>query len=676
MATETATVTPTGETKKDEEQEEHSRKSSEFWKKLAAEKERQEYVRLKYLSDDSASFTMEFTASPGDAGGILPFTKKEENSVDAYEASNREDQEYQVNILNASQPAAEANHKHRDEASNSERGGSTTGNRIPSLDNFELSSQTSGRQMVGSRRVVKEKDIKERELWVYLVALCMLLATTAGLGCVVFLVFGAAEPQIDYQEALLVQVESLSEDPAVFEEASSAQSLALNWLAHDDEAKVDPDDRIRVQTRYSLAVLYFATNGATTWIDTMHFLTPSHECYWNNGEKGAFCDSENNLVQDLIIGTNNLRGWLPVELSAISSLKRLNLEGNRLTGTFPSFQFAELESMVLDMNFLEGSLPGSLGSLTQLKDLHLSSNMLTSSLPSEIRNLAYLETLSVGHNMFSGLGADFEVLTNLRHINITKNSFEGDLHFLGNLPFLVSMDLSLNEFEADLSFEKFSSMTNLEIMVLSHNQIVGPIPSSFGKLTRLRYFDVTNNLLTGQFPWSAFPQSKLRKVAMGDNLLTGLLPLDIYRFESLEVLDLSSNHLSGPIPLGIGGVSMLMELRLAANSLSGAIPPSLGNLVSLDSLDISDNNLVGSVPEALSYVYSLRLLDLHGNHLSGSLPEELGRFGIIERIVLQENNITGDIDFLCNVETTPIISADCGGIDPKVVCTCCEICLQ
>jgi hypothetical protein len=68
----------------------------------------------------------------------------------------------------------------------------------PSLDDKLETSQSSGKLVWGSRRIVNKDDLHPREWWVYLVALCMLLTTTAGLGTVVLVVFGAAEPQVDY----------------------------------------------------------------------------------------------------------------------------------------------------------------------------------------------------------------------------------------------------------------------------------------------------------------------------------------------------------------------------------------------------------------------------------------------------------------------------------------------
>jgi Leucine-rich repeat (LRR) protein len=549
----------------------------------------------------------------------------------------------------------------------------------PSIEEIQVNkeaSPTDNKLVWGSRRVIHDDRVKEREWWVYLVALFILLTTTAGLGCVVFLVFGAASPQIEYQEELLMLVQGLSEDADVFSEPSSAQSLALNWLANEDEYQVDAGDTARVQSRYSLAVLYFATNGATQWMDSLKFLSSEHECEWHDQTRGVFCDGENYVVTDLIVHSNNLRGSIPIELSTLSALKTFDLGDNRLTGTLPSYEFGELESMIMTQNSLEASVPESFTKMTNLKVLDLSANLLESQPPQNIQDLTNLEVLKLGENRLSGLGEEFFVLSNLRELNLTSNSFSGNLDFLKSLSLLEVLDLSSNAFEADLDYEKFSTMTNLREMVLANNQIVGQVPSSLGKLTKLEYLNVAQNLLTGFFPWTAFPESKLSRLIMTDNLFAGQLPLDIFRFTALKVLNFDRNHLSGMIPLGIGGSTSLEELHIAGNEFTGTLPASLGNLAILSVFDVSDNNLDGQLPDALSNFSNLVVLDVHGNNFSGSVPQGMEDYDVVKRIALHDNNITGSIDFLCTIVSDPIISADCAGQEPQVICTCCDICLQ
>jgi hypothetical protein len=93
----------------------------------------------------------------------------------------------------------------------------------------------------------------------------------------------------------------LSEDPSVFEDPTSPQSLALNWLVKEDEAGIDLDaDVVRRETRYVLAVLYYATDGESWWKEDFGFLSESHECDWTSqedeSEQGVFCDEDLNVV--------------------------------------------------------------------------------------------------------------------------------------------------------------------------------------------------------------------------------------------------------------------------------------------------------------------------------------------------------------------------------------------
>jgi hypothetical protein len=86
----------------------------------------------------------------------------------------------------------------------------------------------------------------------------------------------------------------------VFKDPDSPQSLAVNWLANEDESGLDLDDTDRrVESRYALAVLYFATAGDEMWIDKLHFLSALHECEWiseSGSGAGVGCDSEMRVV--------------------------------------------------------------------------------------------------------------------------------------------------------------------------------------------------------------------------------------------------------------------------------------------------------------------------------------------------------------------------------------------
>jgi hypothetical protein len=90
------------------------------------------------------------------------------------------------------------------------------------------------------------------------------------------------------------------------EDGSSPQFFALTWLANNDT--VDEREIQRVEARYALATLYFATNG-DEWKDDLHFLSPLHECNWttssaadNISGQGVGCNADMEIIS-LVIGT-------------------------------------------------------------------------------------------------------------------------------------------------------------------------------------------------------------------------------------------------------------------------------------------------------------------------------------------------------------------------------------
>jgi hypothetical protein len=78
-----------------------------------------------------------------------------------------------------------------------------------------------------------------------------------------------------------VTVTSELSEPDVFENASSPQFLAAQWLAHGDEMKL-PIPNAKDWTydqRYALTVLYFSLGGPE-WTYQLNFLSAGHVCTW------------------------------------------------------------------------------------------------------------------------------------------------------------------------------------------------------------------------------------------------------------------------------------------------------------------------------------------------------------------------------------------------------------
>ncbi|CDP12973.1 unnamed protein product [Coffea canephora] len=142
----------------------------------------------------------------------------------------------------------------------------------------------------------------------------------------------------------------------------------------------------------------------------------------------------------------------------------------------------------------------------------------------------------------------------------------------GNLSFLVSLDLSVNNLPGEfvpfatpeLIYPSFSKPETLE---LSYNPLKGKIPEVMGGQQNLRVLNLQYNQLTGSIPSSIFNISTLRGLYLTSNKLNGQLPSNFTACSVIQILSLSSNEFSGQIPREYGTLKKLEGLYLARNSL-------------------------------------------------------------------------------------------------------------
>ena len=99
----------------------------------------------------------------------------------------------------------------------------------------------------------------------------------------------------------------------------------------------------------------------------------------------------------------NLTGRIPAELSELSHLQVLRLDGNRLTGAIPPElgNLTRLTMLSLDGNRLTGLIPPELANLSNLGQLWLADNRLTGSVPPALAGITGL-SLGVAGNGFHG----------------------------------------------------------------------------------------------------------------------------------------------------------------------------------------------------------------------------------------------------------------------------------
>jgi len=85
-----------------------------------------------------------------------------------------------------------------------------------------------------------------------------------------------------------------------------------------------------------------------------------------------------------------------------------------------------------------------------------------------------------------------------------------------------------------------------------------------------------------------FTMTDLEELNVSNNNLTGALPAEIRRLQKLRVLNASDNKMTG-VPAEVGQLQNLEVLDLSNNQLTG-LPYELGNLQNLKTFNLSGNN--------------------------------------------------------------------------------------
>ncbi len=179
----------------------------------------------------------------------------------------------------------------------------------------------------------------------------------------------------------------------------------------------------------ALMALYNATDG-DNWTNNTGWGTDPDLANWH----GVGTDGGGN-VTSLALFNNNLNGFIPDEITQLTSLEYLEFENNPQLG---------------------GNLPANLGNLTNLWGLRIANCAFTGNVPSSLSNLSTLTHLYFMDTQLSGPLPDLSGNTGMTILELRSNNFDGTI---GN---------------------KLSSMSNLEFITLHTNpNLTGPLPSYF-----------------------------------------------------------------------------------------------------------------------------------------------------------------------------------------------------
>ncbi|KAK1581907.1 hypothetical protein Q3G72_010110 [Acer saccharum] len=144
-------------------------------------------------------------------------------------------------------------------------------------------------------------------------------------------------------------------------------------------------------------------------------------------------------------------------------------------------------------------------------------------------------------------------------------------------------------------------LISLALQVISQNQptideraILLKLKQQLGNPPSLQSWNSTSSPcdwpeIFWEFPRQLYNCTKLQILNLSSNYFVGPIPDDIDRISGLQFVDLGWNNFSGDIPPAIGRLSELQVLYLYQNEFNGTFPVEIGDLSNLRVLDLSTN---------------------------------------------------------------------------------------
>lgn len=398
----------------------------------------------------------------------------------------------------------------------------------------------------------------------------------------------------------------------------------------------------------------------------------------------------------------NFTGPIPTSMENLTQLVHLDFELNSFTGSFPYFKLSKNLTYINSARNKLTGISSDWEGLENLEYLHLSNNSISGFIPASLFYLPSLSNLDLS-NKFSGQIIELKnVISPLTSLELTSNKLEGPIpEFFFELRDLSDLSLSSNKFNGTVQLKKFTKLSKLVNLDLSHNSLsvdtniseldlaLLPQLNSFMSAScnlqnisflknqsKLSMLDLSNNQLKGEIPnWLVeINDGLLRFLNLSFNQFTHLQ--QPYTFGFLNFLDLHSNLLTGVIPLPPRAAAYI---DFSNNKFATVVPPDFGNyLATARFLSIANNKVIGSIPSSICNFSYLEVLDLSNNRLNGTIPPCLvEKSSTLKVLNLGKNNLIGNIpekfSYNCEIESLDLSQNHLTGLLPRSLSNCTKL---
>ena len=386
--------------------------------------------------------------------------------------------------------------------------------------------------------------------------------------------------------------------------------------------------------------------GLTGNMSSLYGLTKLTKLQMQNNEITGSLDGIEKLtaLEVLSADFNKLKGTIN-PLASLQNLTNIQLTNNELTGDLSAITgLVKLDEISLSANKFTSTLP-DLSRLESLVLLSIHSNEFTGDLTVFCDMSTKLKYLRVETNKFRG---NLDCFSKSNYENLTvlyagENLLEGNFNFMNSLQGqLQYLSLKDNAFTGQLP-SSISRHTNLRFMDVSKNSLSGPMPS-LQALKNLTSLFIQSNQFTGDalFGINKENHTLLQFVDLGNNRFSGEFPKEYFQLQNIQTLTAAINCMFAPLDTSVCEATSLQSLILDGLHLSSSCsgePLNIYETIYAIRLDVISN-----IPSCIYTLPSLVTLHLSGNGIQHySLPADIKPSSSLRNLLLSHNGITGEL---------------------------------